>query len=1065
MKASMRLKVIAMVMMVMIGPALTLGTTIARAQAITTAAIYGTVRGTDSVPIEEATVSITNTANGERWQTLTRAGGQYVLEYLSLGGPYTIEARAIGFRPERKVGVGLSLGERERVDFVVATSVLTLPEVTVTAAPDPWRNAGRTGPSQTISDTLASRLPLADRDFSQLTFLSPQVSVTTDLGASVAGQSDRLNGFQIDGATNSDLAGLAGLFGFGTAGGGNGVKALSVEAIRELQILSAPFDVRYGTFAGGLVNAVTRSGSNQWEGSLSAYFEDEGLTGRDVDGNRAADFATRDLTFALGGPIARDRASFFVDLGLQRRSEPPGDGITDESPCVGDPLDGTEICREDAVRLQEILRNTYGREAGSFVPSSSRRPGGNFFGKITLQPAVNNRVEVSHNYARAISRVSRAGFSEFGYQLSSHAAEYPSTINATRLAWTMAAGKLANELTLGRFAVRESCRPATDFPTVVIDLEMEHLVAGVQTGCAERFADQTVWELTDNLSWHSGDHQLTLGTHNELVRIQGADVKFPVGFWQFTSLDALQLGNPSLYVRDVSSELRPEGPRGDFKVNQLGFYLQDRWTATPRLTLTAGLRMDLPLVPRSPVHNPDLFASALGVNTAETPSGIPLWSPRIGFSYALGREGGAFLRGGLGWFSGRPVYQYFKDVYSKTGLERFRLSCEEDDAPEFTLDPASQPTVCDSGELPTPVVSYFSPSFRFPANLRAALGVDAGLPWGIVGTLDALLIVGVNQFDVIDVNLTPPVGSAIGEGGRLLYGTLNPDGFPIPSRITAEFGPVVEMRNASGDRAFSLTAQLQKRLSAGAEVGMAYTYTDARDRLSAIAPTVAGNIFGTPLDGSFDERRLAPSRFGARHKISIHATADLPLGFRLGLFYNGFSGLPYTYVVVGDANADGVEANDIAYVPRNPADIDLVLDGETGGLVPAPAETYAQLEDVIENEPCLRSQRGRVMRRNSCGGPWSTLMNARLSKVIPTRGGQTLELIVDIFDVLSLVDRDWGLQRSVFEDTAGGVALLELVGYNPDLGRGRYVAFSPEPIVSNVDDSRWVVQLGARYVF
>jgi hypothetical protein len=229
------------------------------AQGVTTAAIYGVVAGADSAGIADATITVTNTSDGERWQTVTHARGRYSFEYLSIGGPYTVEAKAIGFEPARSADILLSLGERRRIDFSLAPAVVQLPEVVVNARTDPRLNAGRTGPAQTITGALATRLPIPHQDFSRLILLSPQAVLTQDSGVSIAGQSDQLNGLQIDGATNSDLGGISGLSGFGTPGSASGVRTLSVEAIRELQIAIAPFDVRYGGFAGGLVNAVTRS--------------------------------------------------------------------------------------------------------------------------------------------------------------------------------------------------------------------------------------------------------------------------------------------------------------------------------------------------------------------------------------------------------------------------------------------------------------------------------------------------------------------------------------------------------------------------------------------------------------------------------------------------------------------------------------------------------------------------------------------------------------------------------------------------------------------------------------
>ena len=184
----------------------------------------------------------------------------------------------------------------------------------------------------------------------------------------------------------------------------------------------------------------------------------------------------------------------------------------------------------------------------------------------------------------------------------------------------------------------------------------------------------------------------------------------------------------------------------------LGSILQDQWTPLRRLTLTAGLRFDVPFLPTAPQQNPELLA-ALGVNTAVTPSGNLLWSPRFGFNYDIGRRGTAFLRGGVGLFSGRPIYLYFSNIFETTGLDWLRVHCTGTDVPAFTIDPGSQPTSCVSSPPVVFEVNSFNPTFRFPRNLRLSLGTDLPLPWSMVGTVDLLYIRGVNQFDLVDVNL------------------------------------------------------------------------------------------------------------------------------------------------------------------------------------------------------------------------------------------------------------------------------------------------------------------------
>jgi hypothetical protein len=1025
------------------------------AQGVTTAALFGTVT-TDSTALEDAVVAVTNTATGERWQTSTRAGGRYAFEYLSVGGPYVIEARAIGFAPERGLPVLLSLGERRRVDFSLRAALLELPEIAVFGF-DPLVNPARTGPAQTIGDSLISRMPVRSRDFAQLVYLSPQAVLTPSGGVSIAGQSDRLNGFQIDGATNLDLTGFAGGGGFGTPAASSGVRTLSVEALQELQILTAPFDIRYGTFAGGLVNAVTRSGSNRWQGSLSGYFEDKSLTGKDSTGLRAEDFSTKELAFTLSGPIARDRAAFFLDLGLQRDLVPqsvPGIGSDTTG---GADSSGVGIRYASAVRFQEILRNTYGVEPGTFVSAPARRPSGNLFAKVTLQPAVNNRVELSHNYGQGTP--DDPGFrAPYGqYALSSNGSQLPATVNATRLTWTAARGsRLSNELNLAYLRVRERerCPAPGGYSEVYVSVDEGFLVAGDGFSCTTNFSNQDVWELTDNLTWFQGTHRLTFGTHSELIRTRRLTRIYPLGSWQFASLDSLGAGLASSYFRILPNPALSEEPESALDINQIGFYAQDQWAATPRLTVTAGLRMDVPFVTASPVGNP-LLRSELGIDNTLTPSGNTLWSPRVGFSYELGGRG--FLRGGVGLFSGRPAYHWIGSVFGFNGLDAATLFCDESVIPAFTLDPADQPTTCGDGAFVSRTeINYFDPAFRFPRNFRAALGTDLRLPWGVVGTVDLLYVRGVNQIYLTDVNLVA-TGAAAGEGGRVLYGTLDPaTGEGTPNRRSDAFGPVIEIRNSSGDRSYLATAELRKRFAGGAEVGVAYTYTDSRDRLSAASDLASFNLGAINiLDGPLDHRRLANSRYSVPHKVTLIGTLDLPLKARLTLFYNGFSGTPFTYRVEGDANADGVtafsnlELNDPVYVPRDAADITLADPGQ-----------WASLVRYIYTHSCLQEQRGRLLRRNSCRNPWVSVMNARVSKVFPTVRGQSVELIADLFNVLNFLDGDWAVRRST-----NGTAILRLVGYDPVNQRGIYVFQARDANRRDLEATRWRMQIGARYTF
>jgi hypothetical protein len=409
----------------------------------------------------------------------------------------------------------------------------------------------------------------------------------------------------------------------------------------------------------------------------------------------------------------------------------------------------------------------------------------------------------------------------------------------------------------------------------------------------------------------------------------------------------------------------------------------------------------------------------------------------------------------VGLFSGRPIYLYFSNIFETNGVNLRHVDCSEaGDVPAFTIDPALQPTSCLSSAPQGFEINVFNPSFRFPRNLRLSLGTDVSLPGGVVGTVDLLYIRALDQLDVTDVNLMPPTTTSAGEDGRLLYGSFNPGGGSTTNRRDPTYGPVIEMRNSSGDRAFSGTGQLQKRFGGGAEVTLAYTYTDARDRLAGNCFRVTCNIEVEPLDGTLNDRRLSASGFESRHKVTLGAVVGLPLRFRLGLFYNGYSGHPYTYMVYQDANADGIPLNDAVYLPKSATDITL---GD-------PAQ-WASFDSLIRSQPCLSAQRGHVMRRNSCRGGWATLLNAQVSRVVGLGRGQSLELTMDLLNALNFFDRDWGVQRTFLLDPQTQPPILELTGYDQANQRGKYDFFPPDRRARDDYATRWRMQLGARYAF
>jgi len=1016
--------------------------------------------------MERAVVTAILTASGERWEVVTDAAGRYFVENVQVGGPYVIEARAVGFKPAGRNGVFLGLGQRYRADFVLEPSVVELPELTVSPSVDQLFNSGRTGPAHFVSEAELAGLPNLARDLSVAAALGPLVALRPLGGISIGGQNQGFNSLQVDGGVNADLY-------LGRTPGGASPSgalpevlphAISLETVREFQVLAAPFDVRLGSFAGGLLNAVTKSGTNALHGSAFAFLQEGSLTAKDADGNRP-DLATWQFGGTLSGPIVRNRVHFFLNADLQQRVVPDVGFLVAADAVDGADLRKAGVTYASALRFQQILRDSFSLEPGSLGPSDGHLPAQDLFAKITVQLGANGHLELSHHYAHGDRRdVMDTGRANRIYALSSVAGRSLSTAHTSRLIWnTLVGGRAQNETILSHERLRDSCWPNGAFPFIQVAVDQVgadrgFLIAGPNPVCPSTAVDQNALELTENLTIGAGRHLVTFGSHGELLHFHDPLLQVSAGRWLFDSLDSLAGGLPSHYDRGLPSS--PRAPGADFHVVTLGGYAQDRWAPTARLTLTAGLRLDVPFLPDAVATNQGLLA-ALGFDTGRLPSGNVLWSPRLGMNYDLSGDGAAFLRGGIGLFSGPPPYRWLGNAYREAGDETVVFCNKPEGVPSFVADP--QPKQCSLVPGTSPRISFFDPGLKLPQNLKLALGMDRRLPSGVVATIDFLYTRAAHQIYVSDVNLGAPTGAAAGEGGRPLYGTIRgttrANLVANPAWRDTSFGgkEIYRVSNRGGDNSVSLSAQLRKRFGEALALYAAYAYSRARDRMSWVNFPARANFSNTPLDGRLDDRQLRPSFFETPHKVSVAATLDLPYRVRLSLLYQGASQPPYTYVIDGDANADGIGGpgsvkNDIVYVPRNAGDISLAL-----------ASDSAKLQAFIEEQSCLRDQRGRIMARGSCRNGWLGFLNARLTKAVPVAGGQHLEITADVFNLLNLMSPRWGRYRDV--TTSPSVQLLQLVGWDAARGRGIYRFVSPPRGVVDDVASRWRVQLGARYAF
>ena len=1019
------------------------GPPVAAAQGMTGAALTGRVLASDSMAVRGAIVRLRNARTGMGRQALSHDDGRFHFEQVPVG-PYELTVLALGYEPVHEPRLALHLGDRISRTIVMRAPVARrLDEVVVRESI--LRDAGAGGPAHTIAGNDARRLPLANRDFVGLLAMAPQASGARLL--SISGQHNRLNAIQVDGGAANDFFGLG-----MTPGAEVGARSLSLEAIEEIRILIAPFDVRQSGFSGGLINAVTRSGSNDVRGSAFTSVAGSALVGADAAGTRVPAFRNAQYGVSAGGPIVRDRLHYFVVADLEARRT-----NSDVAP-ASDPRTG--ISEAMAGRAAQLFRDRFGFDPGATDAPTLGQPNHNVLLKLSWQPGIDHVVELTHGWVNGSSEsLMRTQTGGDGWQLSRSGSINSTSNMTTRLRATSARGPWTNELVAGMTTIGDDRQASLQVPMFLVEgAPGSFLAAGSSRGTQGTATDQRILELTDNVSWSHGAHVLTVGTQNQILRIRDNFLLNGWGVWTFANVDSLERLAPSRY--EVGLPVTPGSHIVDVHGAYIGGYVQDRWSPTSALTVTMGVRADLTRFD-DPSHNETLAADTAvrGIDTGRFPSGRATFSPRLGFAWVLDDARATMLRGGVGAFAARLPYAWLGNAFIGTGLEQTSLTCTTGDGvPLPTTDVTRLPAKClvGSGRAPLPRVSFFEPSVRFPRAVKLVLGVDRQVGDRFTVSLDASHTRTLDHLVVEDVNLTDVGQSA---EGRAMYGAVIGASAGRPARPSAGFGPIHRFSNRSADRSTAVTASFATQWGTGGLLQGGYTWSYTQDVMSLSGLASLNMLQTNPIDGTKSDRRLRRSARDIPHNLVVAAIVPTAFGITASAFVRARSGTPFAYSIEGDANGDGLALNDLAYVPRDSVDITLT----------DPA-AYRALDAYIAASACLRSQRGRIMARNSCRNPSVQALDVRLAKRFG-RAARGTELSVDVINLPNLLRGDWGRVRETSNREA--VELLAVDGWDAANGRPRYAvrtaggdaAFPVVGAVSRTDGglaSRWRIQLGAR---
>ncbi len=1083
----------------------------------TTSSISGTVVDEKGLPLPGVTITALHTPTGTNYATVSRVDGRYNLPNLRIGGPYTVTFSFIGFTSKVENDVTLSLGQEFKIDAKLLPTSTSLSEVRITGTQNKVINNSRTGSQEIITRTQIDRLPTINRSIGDYTKLTPSAN-----GNSFGGRNEKGNNVTVDGALFNNSFGLA-----STLGGQANSQPISLDAIEQIQVAVNPFDVTQGRFAGSSVNTVTKSGTNEFKGTVYLYKRTAGLVGLHT---LTSDVAKPTVNYtqrgiSLGGPIVKNKLFLFVS-GEQERISDPATAYT--ALRAGQTAGGTisQATYDQLNDLKDYLQTKYQYNAGEFENYQLRTRSDKVTAKLDWNINKNNTLSLKYFYLKSLRDVPpsssgaqgtrTAGFAGLPFFSSYYTINNNFNIGIAELN-TRISSKFANKLTVGYPALRDfrSSPGGGAFPLVdILNAAGTGTLTsfGYEPFTANNVLNTNTFQASDNFTWFAGKHEVNIGVTTEFNSYTNGFAPNYNGLYRFNSIDDFKTGKPAARYALQYSAL-PDGtfPFAVTKAYTIGFYLQDKWQATDNFKLTYGVRLDMPGYNTKSQFNASAaaltgFRDGYKVNTAQFPKAALQISPRVGFNWNVNGEGLTQVRGGAGIFQGPVPYVYISNQASNNGVQ----------FGSYTLVPGS------GGVLPTDPRLIFNPNvnanrpttaaanvnynlaitdknFKFPSNFRINIGVDQKLPLGILGTIEGSYSKDINAILYQNVAL-PTTGTALaGSDNRIRYSNTT----VYPSIPTAQGGntaalpnitDAILLKNTSKGYAYTVTGQLQRTFK-DLYFMVAYTYSDSRsvsDGGSIAQSTWRDrSVSGDPnADVASYTNFRQPNRVIAAFSYKKAYLGHLSTS--VGLTYEAANAGSTSYAYSGDVNGDGQTSNDLLYVPKDASDIILVADNSAdlrtgtktllnpGGATNGGA-LYGQLNAYISQDPYLSKRRGKVAERNGLVLPYFHLVNFNFTQDLYQTTGKiknTLQFEFNIINLGNFLYRNWGNFKF-----ANRALLLSYKGiYNnaanaadPNNGKPTY-SF---PYLDNTNQvpltstwgsgvsqaSRWQAQFGLRYIF
>lgn len=1047
---------------------------------VTTSNMTGIVTASDGKQTSGARITATHLPSGTVYSATANASGAFNLPNMRVGGPYRVEVASGSEQPIVYEDVYLELGQPFNVNPVFGEKTADIAEVVLTSARG--TNVNKTGAATNVGLKQIQDLPQANRSITEFTRLTPQAN-----GNSFAGRDARYNNLQIDGANFNNGFGLSS----NPIPGGNN-QPISLDAIQEISVNIAPFDVTQSGFTGAGINAVTKSGTNTFHGSLYGYYNGKELNGWKINGNDIQKVSGGQMTngFTVGGPIIQNKLFFFVSAERETATGSNASGANlwrASQDGISDPANNISRVREsDLIAVRNHLINRWDYDPGRYqgYADEAVQQGDKFLARLDWNISDQHKFAIRYNIldgnsmqvANASSgpsprstwgRVSdRAMTFENGNfaaenKVQSLTAELNSTFNSS----------LSNKLLFTYSKIQDLRTTPSDalFPFVDIwdgsATGGNYISFGTELFSYKNDVINDNFSITNNLTYNVGKHTITGGLAYEVQKFGNSYTRMGTGYYRYASVaDFLTTGTANEVAPIMFGITYPyEGQDTYSRVNfGLGSaYVQDRVSLTDRFNFTVGLRAEMPFYLNDLTANPSIDALVLrgqdgnpvNYSSGEWPDSKLMLSPRLGFNYDVMGDRSLTIRGGSGIFSGRIPFVWLTNMPTNAGVlqntvEPTSYSQVAGWINNITFQPQdiyyhlnNVPAGAENVFIQNPnagapnTFALVDRNFEMPSVWRSSLGIDYRIPNTLLTlTSDILYTKDVNAVFQYGANRKP-------SDVRMTYA----DRAYYPNAASYQYNNAIGANNAtilsnteSKGYAFSATVGANLRPWHGLSGSVFYTYSEAEEVSSNSGSSASSSWLASPVIDSPNQDFLSISNFAVPHRVVANVTYDIKqTGTTIGAYYSGAHQGRFSYYYSNDVNGDGL-SNDLIYIPGNTADMKFTdITSGTGANVTT-LFTAAQQREAFDQfiaDNGLEEYRGQILPRNEFLLPWLNRVDVRIAQNLFTnmvQKGDKIQLTLDILNFGNLIDSDWGIQDNTV--SSYGAAVLSRAG-----------ALSPDP--------------------